>query len=129
MYDIKVLPSISLYPDIEIRYYTRYRINIECTKTVEIEYRTRCRQFPFDIVSISSVQGRGFWSVLNIVTVPDIVYTTYLIFSDKTPQVSEPSKFFQNLAKIRNRSEMFENRSEMFENIVYNVPASTGARR
>jgi hypothetical protein len=24
---------------------------------------------------------------------------------------------------------MFENRSEMFENIVYNVPASTGARR
>jgi hypothetical protein len=38
-------------------------------------------------------------------------------------------QIFQNLAKIRNRSEMFENRSEMFENIVYNVPVSTGARR
>jgi hypothetical protein len=54
---------------------------------------------------------------------PDVPFiTTYLIFSEQQPKVSEPSTFFQNSAKIRNRS-------EIFENIVYNVPASTGARR
>ncbi len=37
--------------------------------------------------------------------------------------------FFSELAKIRNISEMFKKMSEMFENIVYNVPASTGAWR
>ena len=52
----------------------------------------------------------------------DDLRTTYLIFSEPTPKVSEPSTFFQNSANIRNMS-------EIFENMVYNVPASTGARR
>jgi hypothetical protein len=76
----KFLPSISLYPDIAIRYRTRYRIKlphliyIECPSpgTVEIEYRTRYPRSFFDIDAISNVQGLSFWSFLNVVR--EIVY-------------------------------------------------------
>jgi hypothetical protein len=59
-----------ILPDIESK--LRYCIHINCTKNVEIEYRTRYRRFLFDIDTLSSVQRASVWSVLNIV--PDIVY-------------------------------------------------------
>jgi hypothetical protein len=60
----------NIVPDIEsklpCRYY--YRIHIECTTRVEIEYFTRYRRFFFDI----DTKSRGFfYSVLNMV--PDII--------------------------------------------------------
>jgi hypothetical protein len=52
-----------------------YRIHIECTKTVEIEYLTQSwyRRVFFNINTISSVQRLSFWCVLNTI-VPDTVH-------------------------------------------------------
>jgi hypothetical protein len=66
---IPLILQYDIVPDVESK--PRYRIHIECTKSVEIEYRTRYRRFSFDIETTPSVQRASFWSVFNIV--PDIV--------------------------------------------------------
>ncbi len=47
----------------------------------------------------------GMW--LSMLT--SYFITTYLIFSEKTPQVSEPSIFLQSAANIQNMTKLFEN--------------------
>jgi hypothetical protein len=93
----KFLPSISLYPYIAIRYRTglcrdinsklRHRIHIECTRTVEIEYRTRYRRFFFDIDTIPSVQT-----------------TTKTVFFVEASSISYPISYTMYDFQFRNRS-------------------------